>query len=320
MLSRKAAIELSLREQKKSFDYKKSVYNEKIAELCKIDKEFAETESELNTLGAKLVTVALSGDKEQLCDIQSKMCELSKKRTDILEKSGIGQMEYDCKVCKDTGFVSGSVCECIKDSAKQKIFENLRKQIPIDECRFDNFDLNYYPDDVNGTNARKKMTAILKLCKEYVLTFNPQKSENLLFMGAAGLGKTHLSVSIVSGVTEKGYDVIYGSAYTLFSQMENEHFSERTNESFSAACECDLLVIDDLGGEFVSPYIQSLLYNIINTRLLCRKPTVISTNLTMAEIEKIYTPRVSSRFLGSYTAKKFFGKDIRQIKSMEKTN
>lgn len=318
MLSRKAAIELSLKEQKKSLDNKKSLYNEKIAELCKIDKNFAETDLKLNTLGARLVTVALSGDKQELCDIQSQMCELSRKRADILKKSGIGEIEYTCDICKDSGYVSGRLCKCIENAAKIRILENLKGQIPIDEFRFDNFDLNYYPEDFDGTNARKKMTEILKLCKEYVLSFNPSSSENLLFMGKAGLGKTHLSVSIVSGVIEKGYDVIYGSAYNLFSQMENEHFASRSNDSFNSACECDLLVIDDLGGEFISPYIQSLFYNIVNTRLLSRKPTVISTNLSMAEIEKFYTPRVSSRLLGAYTAKKFFGKDIRQIKAMEK--
>ena len=183
---------------------------------------------------------------------------------------------------------------------------------------FENFDLNFYKnEDVDGANPRKRMTAILKLCREYVINFNPRSSESLLFMGDTGLGKTHLTISITYELLNRGFDVIYGSAYNLFSDMETEHFTDHTNTKYDAAINSDLLVIDDLGGEFVSPYIQSLLYNIINTRDLSGKPTIINTNLSMAEIANRYTPRVASRLI-KYTAKKFIGNDIRQIKAIQK--
>ena len=81
-----------------------------------------------------------------------------------------------------------------------------------------------------------------------------------------------------------------------------------------------MLVIDDLGSEFVSPFIQTLLYNIVNTRLLAHKPTIVNTNLTVAQIGERYSPRVASRFIGEYNMKLFLGNDIRQLKALDKSN
>ena len=161
------------------------------------------------------------------------------------------------------------------------------------------------------------MSAVLALSKDFAENFSKSTRQNLLFMGNTGLGKTHLSLSIAGVVLEKGYDVIYGSAYNLFSKMESEHFGEHTNRFYEAVLGCDLLIIDDLGAEFVSPYIQTLVYNIVNTRILTGKPTIVNTNLSMKEIETRYTPRVASRFIGEYTAKAFMGNDVRQIKKMQ---
>jgi DNA replication protein DnaC len=192
--------------------------------------------------------------------------------------------------------------------------------MPLTDCRFENFDLIYYSDkaDENGQNPRRRMTAILKLCKEYVLNFNPEASGNLLFMGNAGLGKTHLTLAIVSGVIEKGFLPIYGSAENLFTCIENEKFAGEGRGSYEALLNCDLLVIDDLGAEMATQFTKSVLYNLINTRILTRKPTIINTNLSMKQIEEKYTPRISSRLIGNYEGQRFLGNDIRQQKLLKK--
>ena len=108
--------------------------------------------------------------------------------------------------------------------------------MPLAECRFESIDLNYYKnEDVDGANARKRMTAILKLCREYVINFNPKSSESLLFMGDTGLGKTHLTLAITYELLNRGYDVIYGAAYNLFSDMETELFTGHTDNKYNAA-------------------------------------------------------------------------------------
>lgn len=294
-------------------EIKRAAAYESLPRLSDIDRE-------LSALGSQIAITAISGDSAGLEKLKNKITELSKEKNALLSKAQVTEPVPECPKCNDTGYLpDGRLCECVKALAKRIFTERLSKEMPLSDCRFDNFNLNYYSDGSDGSpNVRKKMTAIFKLCREYVLHFSPESSPNLLFMGETGLGKTHLTLSMVSGIIEKGYDVIYGSAFNLLSQIEQEHFGGGNRESYNAMLACDLLVIDDLGTEFMSPFIQTTIYNLINTRLLSKKPTIINTNLTMAEIEKRYTERIASRLIGCYTARRFSGSDVRQLKAMEK--
>lgn len=319
MVKREDAFKAALECKKAALEEKKRNHDALVNAAYSANPSLQSIDRELAAKGAKIAITALSGDLAELDRLQSAITELSKQKKAILDTSPIDDIEYDCKKCCDTGYVNGKLCECVKELAKRITFERLSSEMPLAECRFDNFDLKYYPEreGESGVDPRKKMTAILKLCRDYVTTFSPE-SPNLLFLGDAGLGKTHLTLAIVSGVLEKGYDVIYGSAYNLLSAVEKEHFSKDGGDSYETMLAGDLLVIDDLGTEFTSPYTLSVLYNLINSRLLAKKPTIINTNLSLSDIEKRYTPRIASRLIGCYTAKKFFGRDIRQIKAMEK--
>lgn len=318
MINREKAFSDAFAIKKENLSRKKAEYNAKITALSEKNAEFNDVCARLQSLGARVAITAISGDKNSLLELQNEMSLLREKKDEILEKEGILKVSFDCELCEDTGYISGKICGCVKQIAKHILMSSAKNEFPIAQSRFEDFDLNYYPNtEEGGVNPRKRMTRIFKICREYALDFNAKTEQNLLFMGGSGLGKTHLSLAIVSEILDKGYDVGYFSAYNLFSAMENEHFSYKNNDTYARAIDADLLVIDDLGSEFVSPYIQSCIYNVINTRLLSKKPTVISTNLTMKEIENRYTPRISSRFMGSYTAVKFEGKDIRQLKLTE---
>lgn len=310
----------ALNKQKDALAKKTALFEKSMAVAYNTEPKLREIDFKLSALGAKIAITALSGDKITLENIKNEMQSLSKEKQNILSNFNIAEIVFDCPICSDTGYVNGKICSCIKEATKKLAFQELSRNMPIYESRFDNFNLNYYPDteDDSGVNPKKRITAIFKLCKDYVKDFSPVSSQNLLFMGDSGLGKTHLTLAIVSGVIEKGFNVIYGSAYNLFSAVENEHFSSEKGDSYENMLDCDLLVIDDLGTEFSTSFTQSTLYGLVNSRILSGKPTIINTNLSMAEIEKRYSPRISSRFIGNYTAKKFIGFDIRQIKAMEK--
>lgn len=317
-MTREQSYESAFEKQKEVLSYKQAVFEAAIKKLSEQNAEFVEINRRISLLGANIAIIAISGDTSSLAAMQQEMTTLSARREEILKEAGIVSIQHDCDVCKDTGYVNGKICECIHTAAKQLLIGSLSSSLPLDTCRFENFNLNYYPTKAeDGANPRKYMTSVLKQCREYVINFDPSKSKSLLFMGNTGLGKTHLTLSIVYELLNRGFNVIYGSAYNLFGEMESEHFGRHTNTAYTSAIECDLLVIDDLGGEFVSPYIQSLLYNIVNTRDLSGKPTIINTNLTMGEIASRYTPRVASR-LFNYDAENFIGEDIRLQKALEK--
>lgn len=318
-MTREQSYAKAFQKQHEVLEYKKAVWDAALQNLTQQNTEFAEVSQKIAQLGANIAVVALSGDTSSLSSMQTQMTELADRRNKILKSAGITNIEYDCNACHDTGYINGKICDCIHSAAKSLLLEDLSKSLPIENCRFENFDLNYYPTKAeDGTAPRKYMTSVLKMCREYVINFNPKTSDSLLFMGNTGLGKTHLTLAIVYELLNRGFNVIYGSAYNLFGEMESEHFDRHTNNAYNAAAECDLLVIDDLGSEFVSPYIQSLFYNVVNTRDLGGKPTIINTNLTMGDIAARYTPRIASR-LFKYNSEKFVGEDIRLQKAIEKT-
>lgn len=279
-----------------------------------------EIDRKLSSAGAQLAITALSGNKEKLEALKKLTEALSAEKAMLLKKAGVREMHYDCELCGDTGYVSGRICECIKKEAAAVMSEELSKEMPLSGSGFEAFDLKYYPDktDKDGANPRRRMTSVFNLCKSYAESFDPATSPNLLFMGDTGLGKTHLTLAIVAEVIKKGYLPVYGSAENLFSAIEAEKFSGEGRGTNDAMLHCDLLVIDDLGAEMVTSFTKSALYNLINTRLLSKKPTIINTNLTMKQIESLYTPRVSSRLVGNYDGQRFLGKDIRQQKMLEK--
>ena len=76
----------------------------------------------------------------------------------------------------------------------------------------------------------------------------------------------------------------------------------------------DLLILDDLGSELSTPFVQSALYTLINTRLTADKRTVISSNLTMDQVRARYTPQIASRLEGEYRVLPFYGEDIRLLR------
>lgn len=284
----------------------KSAYtsNERLTE---IDVKFSQ-------IGATLAITALSGDFEKLAELEAMAKALTEEKAAILKKAQVPEIIYECDICSDTGYISGKICECVKREAASVMVAELSREMPLENSKFENFDLKYYSED----SAKRRMTAILKLCREYVINFDPEKSQNLLFIGKTGLGKTHLTLAIVKGVIEKGYLPIYGSAENLFSLIENEKFSGEGRGTYEAMLDCDLLVIDDLGTEMVTSFTRSVLYNLVNTRILKNKPTIINTNLSMKEIEEKYTERVASRFIGNYDWREFLGQDIRQQKILNK--
>ena len=309
---------------KKAFEAKKNALNENkalrssaIAAAYNAEPRLTEIDRSLSAIGASLAIAALSGG--DVTDLKKQSEALSREKRVLLDKFGVQDIRYDCPLCSDTGYVGGKICDCVKHLVSAFIAEEMSEEMPLGTSRFDNFDLKYYPDkDTKEGNPRRRMTTILKVCREYALKFDPKTSGNLLFMGSAGLGKTHLTLALAGEVIERGFIPVYGAAENLFSQIEKEKFTGENRGAYDAMIKSDLLVIDDLGAEMATSFSKSALYNLVNTRLLANRPMIINTNLTMKEIETRYTPRISSRLIGSFDAYKFIGPDIRQQKAVEK--
>lgn len=222
--------------------------------------------------------------------------------------------DYFCKKCNDTGFCDGRLCKCHLDLLNKLAAEELCRNSSLKLSSFDEFSLEYYKDSQEIYDVMKRN---FQFCKSYAENFD-LRSYSLMFTGATGLGKTHLSLAIAKTAIAKGFNVVYGTAQRLFSSIEREHFGRSDDPDGTTEdmlIDCDLLIIDDLGAEFTTSFSVATLNNIVNSRLLDSKPTIVSTNLSLAEIQNKYTERAASRIIGEYMILSFFGRDIRQQKN-----
>ena len=219
-----------------------------------------------------------------------------------------------CENCGGTGYVGTAMCECLRELCRQEQKRELTF-LNVGKESFEQFRLEYYPDRIDprqGVNIRTVMEKTFQTCRRYAMEFT-EKSDNLLFSGGTGLGKTFLSACIARTVADRGYSVMYESASHLFSKLERAKFSgdedaRRDAEKYTA---CDLLIVDDLGTEMGGQFTTSALYTLINDRILDGKATIISTNLHSDDLEKRYSAAIASRLRGNYRRIAFMGEDIR---------
>ena len=223
-----------------------------------------------------------------------------------------------CEICGGSGYVGSSMCECLRELCRQEQKKELTF-LNVGRESFEQFRLEYYPSFVDpklGYSARDIMEKTFKTCRKYAAEFS-LRSENLLFSGNPGLGKTFLSACIARKVADSGFSVVYESSAHLFSALEKARFeaneeNRREAEKYTA---CDLLILDDLGTEMTGQFVIAALYSLVNDRLLSGKPTIISTNLNVEDLGRRYSPQISSRLRGSYRRVAFVGEDIRLLKN-----
>lgn len=288
--------------------------------FCELCPEYAALENDLTKTGSKLMCLIFdpSSDIDAcVADLKKINDETQRKMRDLLSANGLPadylEPKYHCRRCSDTGFVDGVNCSCLKSLMKKAAFERLNMSTPLGICTFDSFSLENYPAEApGGLSPRKIMEKTYLRCKSYAENFS-LSSPSLLLQGGVGLGKTHLSLAIAGKVIDKGFDVLYGSAQSFFNKIERERFgkAQSADDTLALLLSADLLVLDDLGSEFTTQFTVSVLYDILNTRLLAGKPTIISTNLNMEGIEQKYSERILSRIHGNYNRLQFVGKDMR---------
>lgn len=255
--------------------------------------------------------------------------ELKKERAEILEKNNETEFNiiYECNICKDNGYTKdGKKCACYIKKLKEFIaLPGEKINVNSDFFKnsiFDNFNLSYYPDEVDsncGFVPRKIMKMNYAKCVKFANEFTNNTSENILLYGPSGLGKSFLAACIYNRVSQNGYFAMYKSSYKLFEFLEDYKFGrvakEEYNVVYNSIYDCDLLIIDDFGTEFITSYTQSVFFDLLNTRLMNGKSTIISTNLNFDKLNDIYQERVTSRLQNEFTTLFFCGKDIRSIKN-----
>lgn len=291
--------------------------------LLQLDRALRGTMVELTGLIALPTPVAANGP--EIAAIRRRNLELQQERAALLEELGYRADALDevpfCARCGDSGWVGQGMCDCLKalcsreQLAQLTSLMNLSDQQSFEQARLDVYSTQVW--DEIGKSPRAHMEGILSLCRAYGESFGHFPLKNLFLSGATGLGKTFLSGCIARAVSEGGHSVVYDTAIRLFAAFETRKFSRDMGEERQARDDtrrylrCDLLILDDLGSELTTSFVQSALYELVNSRLIEGRATIISSNLTMEDVRSRYSPQIYSRLAGEYRTLPFFGEDIR---------
>ncbi|MBR6336721.1 MAG: ATP-binding protein [Ruminococcus sp.] len=215
-------------------------------------------------------------------------------------------VHYTCRKCRDTGSVEGINCSCFRSLLKQYASKALS------ESRGDlkNFD-SARSDIYETAELAAYMGKLTDFLKRYCAEFEHSERRSMLFYGSTGTGKTFLSSCVAREIAQQGFAVSFGTAYEFFKSAEDQRFKNAPGDTETTLIECDLLIIDDLGSEFKTSFTESVLYNILNTRMERGRATIVSTNLSLDELNARYNDRISSRLTGVFLPVRFSGSDVR---------
>ena len=291
----------------------------RIAAIYEKEPRLGEIERELRRTAAHVLAATFRRQGDPVAAMQQLKKEnlaLQQERDWILQAEGLEPDDLTvqpiCPTCGGTGYVGAVMCECLKELCRQEQKKELTNLFGAES--FEKFRLDLYPEQYDNQlkrSPREVMNRTYHDTLSYAQNFTCT-SPSLLFVGATGLGKTYLSACIARTVEDRGFSVSYAPVGQLMAAFENEKFRPQpdtscTEEYFS----CDLLIIDDLGTEMTTQFTISALYQILNTRLMGAKPTIVSTNLPLGDLSARYSEQIASRLLGAYRLYKFYGDDIR---------
>lgn len=304
---------------------------DRIEEIYSRFPEFSEIDGQIasaSTACARSLLLEENSSSKDIDALRSQIQILSDKKTQILKENGYPkqylQMQYNCPDCQDTGYIGTEKCHCFRQAIIDLLYmqSNLRESLETEN--FSTFTLDYYSkektDPVTGSTAWQTAKRTADECRRFVRDFD-SKFENIFLYGDTGLGKTFLSHCIARELLNSTHSVIYFSAFRLFELFADSAFgrsdAEKQTELEQHIFECDFLIIDDLGTELVNSFVSSQLFLVLNERILRRKSTLISTNLTLATFADTYSERIFSRISSNYMMLKLIGDDIRIQKKIK---
>ena len=312
------AYEADRRQREESFRQRQEAVYRKTPRLREI-------QTELSATMARLITSALrrgTDPRPAVAVLQDRNLSLQRERRELLAGLGLPEDYLEekpaCPLCGDSGYRGEAVCRCLRRYYAREQKRELSRMLNLGDQSFDSFSFDWYspvPDHRDQCSPRRSMERVYDACVDFARHFG-DRGRNLLLFGRPGLGKTFLSACIAREVSDAGYSVVYDTAGHVFSRFEERKFgrNEEAEADVERVLNCDLLILDDLGTEMSTAFVTSALYEILNTRLITGRSTIISTNLTPAELGPRYSLQIASRIEGEYQCLPFIGEDIRKLK------
>jgi DNA replication protein DnaC len=295
----------------------------RIAQAYAAIPELKEIDDEVVTCAVSSAKLLLMGDGKPMPRLKKLTEQAEARRKALLEQHGFPadflQLKFHCPDCKDTGYIENEKCHCFKQAIVDIVYSQSNIKTAIVRENFNTFSLDYYSGDYIEPSVRMSprdnIKKVVEVCRNFIDNFGNEYN-NLLLYGNTGVGKTFLANCVAKELLDRAFTVIYLTAFQLFDILEKNKFAKgdesyEFRNQFDYILDCDLLIIDDLGTELNNSFVNVQLYLCINERFLRRKSTIISTNLSLDNINTIYSERVFSRIASNYSLLKIVGEDIR---------
>ena len=315
-----------LSEYEKKRDRNKSMQRKRTHEIYSQIPKVKEIDEEISKIGidmSKAVIEDPSNYKDSMAFAKKKMDDLKMEKAYLLTEDNIPldylDMKYDCEECKDEGYLeNGKQCHCLVQELIDEAYEMSNIKSVLEKENFETFKLDIVPDmeyEGEDMSPRENIEYISNICVDYVNNFNESNDENLLFYGSTGLGKTFMCNCIAKALLDMNKIVVYQTAFKILEIIEKRRFDKSADRfkdyQYQLLFDADLLIIDDLGTELSNAFTNAEIFNIVNTRLISGKKTIISTNLSPKELSEIYSDRIFSRVFEKFIPLRFFGPDLR---------
>lgn len=191
-----------------------------------------------------------------------------------------GDDDETCQLCYGTGMeiVPGKgarPCNCQQRDRDHNPFEKVRVPRRYLSCHFN----SYHPEHPSQERAAR---FAMQFTQEY-----PAVDKGILFTGSVGVGKTHLAVSILKGLTERGFSCLFYEFGSLLKEIQDSYnaFTKTSELSvLSPVLNAEILVLDELGASKPTDWVKDTMAHIINTRYNENRFTIFTTNYLDARL------------------------------------
>ena len=199
-----------------------------------------------------------------------------------------------CEECFGTGTkldpVKGAIpCPCRRPDRFKKVLAAARIPPRYSKCSFNTF------KSAPGTSQDNALLLAQKLVSDFPV------ERGLLFMGPAGVGKTHLAVAIIRGLIEKGFAGVFCEFGSLLKEIQDSYNPISKSSELKVLApiyQTDVLVLDELGATIPTDWVRDTMYQIINKRYNDEKLTIFTTNYSDArssDKEQVLEDRIGTR-------------------------